>query len=755
MKPNRTLMKYSFLLKALFFLALFFVLNNYSSAQLVVNGGGTPLQIVNAFVSSGLSVSNVTLNCGPNSSTAAYGTFTATSTNLGIPSGVLLTTGEADLAIGPNDVNYEGYCVNTIFNDPQLTAIEPTAYNDPCILEFDVVPHCDSLVINFAFGSEEYPEFVDAGYNDAFGFFVTGPSSSCDPGGYNNTNVAQLPNGAPVSIDNINAGYYSGCPLSQTGCMNCNYYTNNCGGTTIQYDGLTKPIYVHLAVCPCATYHWKIAIADAGDCVYDSGIFLNYLTSCSTGFNYTVDATAANCVCDGAASVNISAGVPPYTYTWSPGGQTTSSVSSLCPGTYTVSVTDNSSCGYPLVQTFSIVNNSPVSVTASHTNETCYGQVNATASVTPTGGNGPYTFSWTPGGMSTQTVSNLSAGTYTVVVTDANGCTSSTSVVVLEPGPFATNWTGNNINCFGNCTGNAAPNFTGGTLPYTYSWSPSGGTGPSASSLCAGVYTVSVTDASGCTGAATINIVQPAQLVANPTILGNVRCNGQCNGVARVQGSGGTPGYTYSWNTTPVQTTATVSNLCAGTYTAFVRDSRGCTSTTTVTVTEPPAITASTTSTDATCSSCSDGSITITAGGGTPGYTYSLSPNAGTLTGNTFNNVPPGNYNACVTDANNCSTCDSITVNFTVGIGSLISQQQIYFYPNPFSGETWLNVKSSLKGGLILKITDALGKEVSEISVNDERTLLTRKVLPAAGVYSYRLIQGKTTVALGKLTVVD
>jgi hypothetical protein len=748
-------MKYYYsLIKALFFFSFLFIAN-LSYSQLVVNSGGTPQQIVNAFISSGLSVSNVVLNCGPNTSTAAYGTFTATSTNLGIPSGVILTTGEADLAIGPNDADYTGYCgIGAGPPDPQLTAIEPTAVNDLCVLEFDVVPHCDSLIINFAFGSEEYPEFVDAGFNDAFGFFVTGPSSSCVAGGYNNTNVAQLPNGAPVSIDNINAGYYSGCPLSQTGCMNCNYYTNNCGGTTIQYDGLTKPIYVSLGVCPCATYHWKIAIADAGDCVYDSGIFLNYLTSCSTGFSYNVNSTPANCVCDGTASVNISAGVPPYTYAWSPGGQTTTSVSGLCPGNYTVSVTDNSSCGYPLVQTFSIANNSPVSVTAFHSNETCYSQTNATATVNPTGGNGPYTYQWTPGGQTTQTATNLAAATYTVVVTDANGCSSSTTVVVTEPAPFATNWTGNNINCFGNCTGMAAPNFTGGSFPYSYQWSPSGGNGATASNLCAGGYTVTVTDANSCTGTATITIVQPTQLNANQTVLANVRCNGQCNGVARVQGSGGTPGYTYAWSPGG-QTTTTVSNLCAGNYTATVRDSRGCTATTIVTVTAPPVLTASSSSVDASCSSCADGSITILAGGGTPGYTYTLSPNAGSLSGNTFSNVPPGNYNACVTDANNCTTCDSVGVSFTVGISSLNSAQQIFFYPNPFSGETWLHVKSGLKEGLMLKITDALGKDIGEINITEAQTAIDRKLLPAAGVYTYRLVLNKKTVASGKLTVVD
>jgi hypothetical protein len=213
--------------------------------------------------------------------------------------------------------------------------------------------------------------------------------------------------------------------------------------------------------------------------------------------------------------------------------------------------------------------------------------------------------------------------------------------------------------------------------------------------------------------------------------------------------------YTYAWNTTPIQTTATASNLCAGSYTATVRDSRGCMTTTVVTVTQPSGISSSLSITDATCSSCADGSISITANGGTPGYTYSLIPNAGTLSGNTFNNVPPGTYQACITDANNCVKCDTVVVSFSVGIASYFSNQKFYFYPNPFSGETWLHVKEGVKDGLTLKITDALGRVAAELNITEEQTLLTRKTLPAAGVYSYRLMKDKITVASGKLTVTD
>src|SRR6185295_15483000 len=134
--------------------------------------------------------SNVQLNCPTN----AYGSFNGAASNVSIQNGIILTSGGAAIAIGPNNINSNGTDNLVTASDPQLTAIEPLATHDLCVLEFDVIPHCSSIQVRFVFGSEEYPEFVSSGYNDAFGFFVTGPDANCNPGGYNNTNVAVLPN---------------------------------------------------------------------------------------------------------------------------------------------------------------------------------------------------------------------------------------------------------------------------------------------------------------------------------------------------------------------------------------------------------------------------------------------------------------------------------------------------------------------------------------------------------------------------------
>src|SRR5258706_568870 len=183
-------------------------------SQIIVSPGGAPSAIVNSFVSAGLLVSNIQLNCGPDTANAAYGTFSNGSLGLGLSHGIVLSTGSASNLIGPNfpgDSSTTGTGSHNGYQDPQLAAIAGDTISDLCALEFDVVPHCNSLQIKFVFGSEEYPEYVNA-YNDAFGFFVTGPDGNCNAGFYDNTNVAKLPDGTPISVNNVNDGFSYGCP---------------------------------------------------------------------------------------------------------------------------------------------------------------------------------------------------------------------------------------------------------------------------------------------------------------------------------------------------------------------------------------------------------------------------------------------------------------------------------------------------------------------------------------------------------------
>ncbi len=471
-------------------------------SQLVVNAGGTANQIISSMLGAGLTVSNVQLNCGADTATAAYGTFNGIGSNIGLQNGVILTTGQAVNAIGPNTLaGLSGSSMNDL-TDSDLATIDSTAINDVCILEFDVVPHCSFMQLKFVFGSEEYPEFVNS-FNDAFGFFVTGPDSSCgNPLGYNHTNVAILPGGAPISINNINDGNASGCPAVLPGpCMNCSYYVNNCSGTTVQYDGFTIPITVDLNVCPCATYHWKFVIADALDHGWDSGVFIDLL-SCVSPFTYTVNSTDAACACNGTASVNITAGTPPYTYNWS-NGATTQSVSGLCPGTYTVDVIDASSCSLPTTQT--------VVIGGSSSNPSAFISPTGTVSVCNTSGVnltaniGDYVYQWYNNGVPVSGATGSSylattPGIYYVQVSDAtSGCSANsvTDTIIIGGGPIATITA--STGC-GNILFNGGSTTLNASAPgaVSYLWTPGGQTTASITVTQPGTYCVTAFDAAGC-----------------------------------------------------------------------------------------------------------------------------------------------------------------------------------------------------------------------------------------------------------------
>ncbi|MBL7787949.1 MAG: choice-of-anchor L domain-containing protein [Chitinophagales bacterium] len=259
-------------------------------AQLNVTPSVTPEELIETLVGQGVNVSNVVIDCPD----LAYGTFDGEFTTLPIASGIVLTSGDAIGAIGPNDIgSYTGVPgTGGPGGDPDLEAITGGAINDACILEFDFVPFSDELTFNYVFGSDEYLEWVGQ-FNDVFAFLISGPNPA--GGNYNNVNIALVPGSStPVSINNINLD------------SNSTYYIDNGdGGTvdpesTIQYDGLTTMLTASANVIPCQTYHLKIAIGDAIDSAYDSGVFLqagslstNFVSVSANALSLTGDAETA------------------------------------------------------------------------------------------------------------------------------------------------------------------------------------------------------------------------------------------------------------------------------------------------------------------------------------------------------------------------------------------------------------------------------------------------------------------------------
>jgi gliding motility-associated-like protein len=204
------------------------------------------------------------------------------------------------------------------------------------------------------------------------------------------------------------------------------------------------------------------------------------------------------------------------------------------------------------------------------------------ATVSVSTGTPPYTYNWSNGG-TTQTTNGLSAGTYTVTVTDATNCQGTATVTITEPAILnASILSSSDALCNGAPSGTAEATAAGGTSPYSYLWS-NGGTSSLQSTFTAGNYTLVVTDTNGCTDSANVTIAEPPAIVLSAQATA-ASCVGEAQGSASVTASGGTAPYTYSWNSNPVQTTATATNLAGGNYNVTVTDNNGCTATTSVAI---------------------------------------------------------------------------------------------------------------------------------------------------------------------------
>jgi len=381
----------------------------------------------------------------------------------------------------------------------------------------------------------------------------------------------------------------------------------------------------------------------------------------------SVTETVTNITChsanNGSIAVSTSGGISPYTYSWTRGEGTNSSISGLSPFAYKVTITDNNGCS--IDTTITITQPNTLTCTASTTaNISCYGASTGNAFASPSGGTSPYTYSWS-NGSSTVSRSNptgavLAAGTYTVTVTDSNGCTTTAKTSITQPNVLSANLSiSAYVSCNGQNNGSAMVSLSGGVSPYTYSWSNGNATNSTGAVLGAGTYTVTVRDSNGCSVTASAVITQPNVLFANAFIVANVSCDSGATGSAMANPSGGTSPYTYSWSPGGA-TKATASALSAGTYTVAVTDNDGCNATGSVTITQPTALSTGESITNLTCRNVYTGSITLTPSGGVSPYTYSW--NRGEGTNSAISGLSAAAYRVTITDNNGCTLKPTITV---------------------------------------------------------------------------------------------
>lgn len=404
---------------------------------------------------------------------------------------------------------------------------------------------------------------------------------------------------------------------------------------------------------------YTVSISDGGACTYQ---FTNLISNL-TGPVLTKTKSNATCngICNGTADATAT-GTAPIIYAWST-LETTPGVTGLCAGIYSVTVTDGINCA--TIDTFLITAPPIISPTIIPVDVSCGGSADGAISVSTTGGVGPYNYAWTPAA-ATSVLTGLTPGTYSLTITDANLCTYTANIPIAEPPVLAvSSLITTDLNCKGVCDGAGFVSATGGVpLPgptYTYAWSSGGpivSILSSAINLCPATYTVTITDANGCSTTSSATITEPAVALSVGVTKTDVICNGACDGTATANAAGGTAGYVYNWVPSS-QTTVTTTTLCAGPYAVTVTDGNGCTVTDAVTITEPALITFTFTQNNVTCNGNNDGSVTLSATGGTGVITYSWS--SGQTTGN-ISSLSPGAYVCTATDASGCSNTQNINI---------------------------------------------------------------------------------------------
>ncbi|MEM6261292.1 MAG: T9SS type A sorting domain-containing protein [Bacteroidota bacterium] len=452
----------------------------------------------------------------------------------------------------------------------------------------------------------------------------------------------------------------------------------------------------------------------------------------------TAAVTDDNCTSGvGAINATSSGGVAPYTYAWNTGA-TTEDLTGLNAGTYSLTITDADGCSNTQAYTISSVN-VPPAVSFTNTPAGC-GLSDGSITAAPSSGTAPYTYSWgTTPAQTAATATGLAAGTYSVRISDANGCFLDTSLVLSNlNAPSISQAVPTDVTCNGSGDGSINVTATGGTGTLTYNWS-NGSTGSNLTGLGPGTYVVTVTDASGCVTQGTYTINEPAPLAIGGIVPTDTRCFGDSSGLVEVVNpAGGTPPYAYQWSN-GVTTTVPTQNVPAGVYAAIVRDANGCTFTTSQVVVnqpQPVVYNISTIDDDGT----GIGTITVVINGGGSGpFTFNWSTGA-TNSGVTsfITGLSQGTYVFTITDSDNCTTTDSVIINGPVSISPQeAGLSEVFMFPNPATNAVTLRIAMPEFMQVNLQLLDTHGRTLVTRQLEGNRSIETTLDVGSlsAGVY--------------------
>lgn len=452
--------------------------------------------------------------------------------------------------------------------------------------------------------------------------------------------TANITSSGSVTCNGGNNGFASVTPAGGTGAYS--YSWSPSGGNGATANTLIAGNYV-------------VTVKDINLCTATASVTILQPTPLAT--TLTTTNVKCNGASDGTANVAFAGGAGTTTFLWQPGLQSGNSVNNLTVGNQTVTITSNGAC--PTILTFTLTEPAALSAIVTATNSNC-GQANGKACATVGGGTSPLTYQWS-NGPTTLCNNNVISGAYTFTVTDVNLCKLAASGLINDiAGPSVVVTSTTAIKCFGQSNGAATTTITGGVTPYNITWSGNATTVQNVTNFNAGLHNITVTDAAGCVGTASVNITQPPVLTSAIGSFSNVTCAGLTNGQATMLVNGGTPNYSYIW-TPSAQTSLVMNNVGVNTYTCNVTDVNLCTTSQVVTISQPtPLVMTSSSFTNVSCFGFSTGQIVTNVSGGTPGLTYSWTPtqtNSGIIGG-----LVQGPYSLVVKDANNCS----INANFTI-----------------------------------------------------------------------------------------
>ena len=414
---------------------------------------------------------------------------------------------------------------------------------------------------------------------------------------------------------------------------------------------------------------YTVIITDANNCA----LIANLVISSTTPIGVSGTTVPASCLGSGtgAISITLMGGQAPYSFAWNgPIGFASSNqnITGLISGTYNVLVTDANGC--QASASFNVSGPANLTATFTTTSVLCFGAATGSITTTPSGGTPPYTYLWIgPGGtiLTTQSISNVLAGEFTLQLTDANNCQSFLDVEITQRPPFNITRVVTHATCFNGSNGAIQLNVSGATPGFTYAWTgPAGFTATTRniSGLLAGTYVVNITDANGCVTTRTYTVNQPLQITVGGVTTGNV-CAGENDGSIDLSVLTGAGPFTYAWSGPAGFTSNTqdITNLIAGNYTVVVTNSQGCTGTAIYVISENPVITISENISNISCFGATDGSIAISVQGGVAPYGFLWAgPNGFSSTMQNITGLAVGNYILNITDAGGCGVQFILTI---------------------------------------------------------------------------------------------